>query len=339
MLFILLLTLSGKTATAAPQLLHKDPIYSPDRKFRANVEWDDVGFIGLIRMKVHNPSGNELFSVELPEINPSPANLAWIDEDWVACESFLGDKGSAFFYVHVPSRRGYLIEIIAPRPDADWVINYATNDSISTAAIHTVSRDRSSLFPVLLRSLPTDGPDYYTRDFCEQLQEAVDAYSAYRKRENIREIEFLSEADYQTSVGAVVLATVDARPHVVYFPIGTTTPQEMLSRVKRQPLARDVETAFGAVGAPRPAVRWRGEGAEFEVFGTDEEGQTTGPRESGSFRNVSDTAYVPDAHETIDSPAQAVKIKEPTRRPIPAAKGKPPAKKNTSRSKKPGRSG
>ncbi len=325
---------------AAPQLLQKDPVRSPDRKFAANVEWDDVGFIGLLRMIITRPDGGPLFSVELPEINPSPANLAWINNDWVACESFLGDKGSAFFYVHIPTRRGYLVEIIAPRPDADWVVNFATNDAVSTAAIHTISRQRSSLFPILLRGLPTEGADYYLTDFCESLRDTVDAYSNFRKRENFRELEFLSAAYYRTSVGAVVLATLDERPHVVYFPIATTAPKEMLSRVKRHPLPTEVEDAFAQIGAPAPRVRWVSDSGEYEIYGTNDDGQSTGPVTRGRFENVQDNDFVPDAEEQIGSPAAAVKISDPDRKPIPAAKGKAPAKKsNTSRSKKPSRSG
>src|SRR5688500_14950666 len=65
-------------AFSAPKVLEPAAISSPSRKYKANVEWEDIGFIGVIRMNIFHPNGDPHFSLELPEISPSPANLMWI---------------------------------------------------------------------------------------------------------------------------------------------------------------------------------------------------------------------------------------------------------------------
>jgi len=324
-------------ALAAPKVLQKESIRSPDKRFMANVESDDVGFMGVIRMRIYHPNGDMAFSVELPQINPEPANLAWIDEDWVACESFLGDRASAFFFVHVPTKRGYMIEIFAPRPDADWMLNYVTNDSVSTAAIHTISRNRSSLFPVLMRDLPTDGPDYYTTEFCEELRDALHAYSDYRKKEKIRNIEFLTTADHRTSVGAVLLATVDQNPEVVYFPMGTTTTVDLLGRTKRQGVSDELRELATGLGAPSFRVMWTDDAGSFEVQHLRDDGSTSGTVMRGKFEGAVDSEFIPDENEPLAADAQE-RVEEPKpEKTIPAAKGKSSSSKSSA-SKKPSRS-
>ncbi|MGI8908726.1 MAG: hypothetical protein ACR2IE_19820 [Candidatus Sumerlaeaceae bacterium] len=328
-------------AAATPKVLEPAAIASPGRQHKANVEWEDIGFIGVIRMNLFHPNGDPHFSVELPEINPSPANLIWIDEEWIACESFIGDNGSGFFYVHVPTRRGYLIDIIAPRPDADWVFNFSTTDSVSTAAIRTVSKDRDSLFPILLRDLPTEGPDYFTTEFCNELREAVDGYTAYRKKEILRTVEFLSGVDIRTSAGAITVASFDNVPSVAYFPLGTTTTAEMLQRFQRQPLPDEAQKLLNGVGAPVPRVRWVDDRGSFRVDAVSADDPTSVIElMAARFDDVHDKPYQAseEPQTELEVTTEPESKKREAKKPIPAAKGKPSRSKSSSKSaKKPSR--
>jgi hypothetical protein len=334
----LALLMIASSAWPTTKVLQQAALASPHKRYAANVEWDDTGFIGFLRMRIYLPNGDPYFSVDLPEINPSPANLMWIDEEWVACESFIGDRGSGFCYVHVPSRRGYLIEIIAPRPDVDWVVNYSTNDVVSSAAIRSLCKDRDSLFPILLRDLPTEGPDYFTSEFCNTLREAVDAYSAFRAKEKIKTLELLSDADIRTTVGAIAIASADNVPSVIYFPTGTTTPREMLERSRRERLPETAQRLLNGVDPPIPKAKWMDDRGSFIVEATDADNATSvSVLMRGKFEDAHDELYTGGAERV-----SAISITESgtqmpsARKPIPAAKGKPPRRTGTS-SKRPSR--
>jgi hypothetical protein len=314
-----------------PKVLEPSALSSPSRRCKANVEWEDIGFIGVIRMNLYHPNGDPWFSVELPEINPSPANLMWIDDEWIGCESFLGDRGSGFFYVHVPTQRGYLVDIIAPRPDADWVLNFSTNDRISTSSIRTISRDRDSLFPILLRDLPTEGPDYFTTDFCNDVRDAVDAYTSWRKKEKIRDMEFLGEADLRTSVGVLTVATIDQVPSAVYFPAGTTTTADMLDRVRHMPLPAAAQHLLLGVDAPIPRPKWTDNKGAFVIEAVDTDTPTSVTiLMNGKFDNVHDEPYVRTVGSAVVVDVTSSSAEKP-KKPIPAAKDKPPRSKSSKR--------
>jgi hypothetical protein len=344
---------------AKPQTLADKPIDSPTGEFWVNLEWEDVGFIGILRMKVFGRSGELLRTIEVPEISPDPANLSWIDNEWVGCESYLGTNGSGFFYVHAPSGRGYLVEIVASRPREDWVFSVATSDPLSSAAISTISRGRSSLFPILLRNAPENEAEYFMPDFCRQLSVAADAYNDFRRRNHIVEIEFLSDADIRSDLGAVCVASVDDHMEVLYFPAGAPTPQDMLSRAKRQRLPSSVGQLLDAPNAPEPTVRWL-QGGEYVVEGAPADGNptTTSPATMvlarGKFEGVTDVPMptptpppaakeksekgkkskkiVPDDEDESGKPGATVSITDsgttagakarPPARPAPKSRGK-----------------
>lgn len=329
---LLAIAVATSLALGTPKVLEPAALPSPDHRCKANVEWEDIGFIGLIRMRIYQPNGDPSFAVELPEINPSPANLMWIDNEWVGCESFLGDKGSGFFYLHVPTKRAYLLEIIAPRPDADWVLSFSTNDNVSTSAIRTISKDRNSLFPVLMRDLPTEGPDYFTADFCNELREAVDDYTDYRKRQKIRTMEALSTPDVRTSVGALAVFAVDDKPSAVYFPTGTTTTAQMLERTQIKPLPRPVQELLTGTGAPQPQAKWTDNSGNFVVQAADLDKPTSiTTLLRDKFEGVHDEPWIEP--EPAETPAVSV-TESKQKKPIPAAKGKP---SRTSSKKRPSR--
>ncbi|MBX7246131.1 MAG: hypothetical protein K1X53_11585 [Candidatus Sumerlaeaceae bacterium] len=251
---------------AAPNRLNKEPILSPDKTYYANVEWENVGFIGILRMRVWDQHGKLLHTIELPQINPQPANLSWIDGEWVACESYIGENGSGFFYVNARSGRAYLMEIVAKAPGADWIFHFSTNDPVSSSTISCVSRGRNSIFPILLRSVPQKESEFYAKEFINQLTTAVDAYGNFRRSSRVREITFLGEADIRPDVGAIVAARVDGVPELLYFPAGADSPADMLARLKRVALPTDARIRLDQPDPPELSARW-GTGAEFTVAG------------------------------------------------------------------------
>lgn len=324
---------------AAPESLEARPVSSPDGRYGANVEWEDAGFIGIIRMRIFQSNGDPYLRIELPEINPSPANLMWINEEWVGCESFLGDRGSGFFFVHVPTRRGYLIDIVAPENSNDWLVNVATNDNISSESIRTYTVGRNALFPILLRDLPTDGAEYFTEEFAERLREAVDAFSRHRAKAGYKTIELVSPVDVQTSTGAVAVADIDEVPKLVYFPVGTTSTQAMLSRTRRIDLPEEAVQVLTGLDPPTPVASWTNARGGYQVLATSADASSTAPQEltSGTLEGVWDEPYVADtpAIEEVVIEDAAPEPAKKSSRPVKSSRKGATSKRN---SKKPSRS-
>ncbi len=290
-LLVALAVLGASTARSAPRQLLSDGVRSPDGTYSANVEWDDAGFIGLLKMRILGRDGVTRRLVQVPEINPSPANLMWLDNEWVACDSFIGDNGSGFFYVHAPTGRGYLIEIVAPKIEGDWVFAVASTDSPSTGSIGNISRGRSSLFPIQLREVPLSEKEYFTADFCRRVVDAVDAYNAFRRSQKFRQMDILSAADIRPELGAIFLAQVDGRAEAVYFPAGAATPSEMFARVRRVPLPEPIQVLADKPGGADLRVRWEiGGGFLVESVPAPDSGETGPPRAlaRGKLEGISD---------------------------------------------------
>lgn len=311
---------------ARPKKLESGAVTSPDSSMRAEAEWEDVGYVGLLRVRIFDKAGKELRAIEVPEINPQPISLAWIDNEWTACESYIGPNGAGFFYAHVPTGRGYLVEIVQPRPGADWIFTAGSNYPASRAFINSITRGHNSLFPIMLRNAPERQTDYFKPEFCRALAAAVDAYNEYRRASSVREIDLLSDADIRPELGAVCVADVNEKPEVIYFPVGAGSPQEMFSRLKRQPLPPEVEKKLDESGAPEPRVRWLANG-EYVVQAapeTDAAGTTTPGVEfyRGKFENVSDTPVATPAPTPVVTAAPTVAVA--TKKPGKAGKGKSP---------------
>lgn len=322
--------------------LEAKPLSSPDGTYSANVEWDNQGFMGFLRMRIYSGDGDLLLTVELPEINPNPANLLWLDEEWVACESFLGTRGSGFFYVHVPTKRGYLVDIVAPGEKSDWLLNFTSNDRISTASIETISRDQSSLFPILMRELPMDGADYFTVEFAMALRAAVDSYLIFRRENKFREMEFVGKPTIREGVGALTLANVDNHPHMIYFPANTTTTQQMLQRTRLVKLDSERMSTEPAM------IRWKSDAGDWEIFRGSTDGMTSATvLFNGKVENAIDPPFYgptirhlvtgtepPGRPGSEKKPAMAGKVKVEDSKKKPAPAKKPAPKKSSGSSKK-----
>ena len=309
-LFFTLTALSCPKIYAAPRTLLPEPKPSPNGALAANVEWDEAGFIGRLSMRIFNKSGKLLRTVDVPEINPSPANLLWLDDEWVACDSFIGHNGSGFYYVHAPTGKGYLLEIVAPDPRTDWIFTAASSDAVSSASIANISRGRTSLFPILLRSVPDNEAGFFMADFVREVAVAIETYNAYRKQRGITRIDILSDADIETSHGAIFVAQVDGRAEVIYFPAGAESPVEMFNRVKRYPLPANIQAMLKQSPPPDLRVKWQGEGKFIvQSFAATQEGITSSPATvaQGRLENISDKSFQgKETSGTLGKPAPEV---------------------------------
>lgn len=343
-----MLVLMAGFACAAPKRFQERALLSPDKQHAANVEWEDVGFVGIIRMKIYDGTGRLQRVAEVPEIDPEPANLVWINNEWVASESFLGERAGGFFYVHAPTGKGYLIEIVEPRPGAHWIFTIASNDAISSAAVANVSRQKTSIFPILLRNVPDSEMGFFAADFVRELTAAVDTYNEFRKQNGVTRIDLLSDSDIRDNLGGIVVAGIDGRAEVIYFPAGARTPQEMLSRVRRQVLPEDVQEMLKQPDAPELRPRWL-EGGEYVVesttvpLGMDPLATSTTVLLRSKFDGVSDKPYVRGEDEAVAAETtetataagdkKAAAKASPT--PKTATKSKPEVKVTTTKKKVP----
>lgn len=333
------------TVGAAPQVLESVSLESPDGTYAANVEWDDVGFIGRIKMLIFTTGEKPVYTAELPQMNPAPANLNWIDDKWVACESFFAEQGAAFCYMDASRGKAYLVEILAPQEDADWIISYTTNDAVSSDSIHSISQGQSSKFPILLRDLPEDGNAYLSPDFVVLMADAVDAYTQWRSRQKFTELKFLSEITEDPTLGCLVVADVDNNAELVYFPQGTTTTREMLALTQRKKLPDEIQQIVDGINPPTLKIAWEGIAGEFSINAVYEDKNTSQAELiRGSFAGVKDFAYAgpgvkdlvkQDSNSISDKAADSPKPKgeKPEAKKSPGAKPvKSSSKKSPSRS-------
>jgi hypothetical protein len=302
---------------ARANILRETPVASPNKTHAVNVEWEDVGFLGVIRMVVTGRDAKSSFSVEVPEVNPQPASLQWLDDDWAACASFLGPKAAAFFYVHVPTRKGYLIEIFESASGQDWQFAFATNDTISSASIATFSMGRDSVFPIVLRDLPDTEDEYFSVDFAVRLHAAIEPFLAFRRKKGFRELDLLCEPAVNPHWGAVAAVTLDGKPEIIWFPAGESTTEQLLERLKQQriPEQQAVLLTPEVGAAPTIRARWTQTRGEYRI---EVDPPATSRRKrlvlEGRFDGVEDRPYLsrriaddPDAATTEtpgDKPAR-----------------------------------
>lgn len=255
-LALVLWLLAAVPVQAAPRTLYNEPIPSPSREHFANAWWDDTGFIGRIGIRVYNTSGTLLHDVELPEIAPALTDLLWINDDWVAAESTLGEQGTGYFYVHVPTGDGFLLEMVTLRADEEWEFSFALNDSVSSAALPNAAVGRFLLFPLLVPDLPTTSTGFFRPEFPPRLAEAANAFRNFRRCSGFRELQILAGPDIHPDQGALLLVRFDEEPRLVHIPMDTTAPARMLSRVRLEPLNEAVLQALECPEDMDLQVRW-----------------------------------------------------------------------------------
>lgn len=310
---ILWLTMAANTC-AAPHTLFSRPVSSPDRTRMANVQWDDTGFMGRISIQILDAQERLIHNVELPEINPAPSDLLWLDDEWVMVESALGPQASGLFYAHAPSGRGFLLEIVT-RSDAEWDFLVSTNDLVCSASIYNASIGRSCLFPILLHDIPDDASAYFRPPFPAALARASLAFCDYRRESGFLELEIVSDTCVRSDLGALLLARFDQEPELVYYPTGTTIPAEMFSRVQRIPVNDEVRDALECPEDIKVVVRW-GEArvGDFVIEGVSSSSPpTTTTLMRGHLDGISNAPLPPppvliDDAQTTASPVASVSL-------------------------------
>lgn len=262
--------LAGR-APGAPATLSPEPAVSPDGRLAANIEWDDTGFIGSIKGIVAPagaPAGSGAArSATLPEINPAPTDLLWLDDEWFGCQSAIGERGSGFFYMHAPTAQAYLLEVVAPEGGGGWLATLTWDDGRSSAAMPLAGRGREALFPALLRELPEIESEYFRPEFAVRVARAARAVSAWRAATGWRELEVLGAVEVSPEQGALAPVRMDGRPFVAWFPLGTTGTAEMLARTRLTPFDEAAARALAAAEpAPELAARWTDGAGGFAVL-------------------------------------------------------------------------
>lgn len=222
------------TANAAEQL-SPQPEPSPTNEYAANVEWESLGQVGVLRMVIYGKDKRVRGSVEVPQVRPDPADLTWLNDRWVMCESFLGERASGFFYVDAKELKGYLLEIFAVRPSGTWEFDVTYADRETSMTVSPVSSGRCCLFPVVLGPVPETEDEYFSADFCDRFVRAVQAYYNWRRNQNIETLDFVGEAALRPGTGGLIASLVNKEPAVVWFPLSSSPPGDVLklSRIHR----------------------------------------------------------------------------------------------------------
>ncbi len=239
------------------------PLLSPDAKYAANVEWQTLSQVGLLRMRLYTKDLRLLASIEVPQVRPNPADLTWLDSRWVMCESFLGERASAFYYVDAERRRGYLLEIYALRKEGPWTFDVAYTDPMTSFTVNNASVGRMCLFPIILGAAPLDEESYFTLEFCQKFAQAVDAFRDWKKSQRWKRFDVIGETAVRVGTGGLALCLRDGQPCLVYFRLGSRTPQECLQSSQLINLPTEVREVL-LNDADKAVVAW-GVGTSFRV--------------------------------------------------------------------------
>ena len=243
-------------------------------------------------------------SATLPEINPAPTDLLWLDDEWFGCQSAIGERGSGFFYMHAPTAQAYLLEVVAPEGGGGWLATLTWDDGRSSAAMPLAGRGREALFPALLRELPEIESEYFRPEFAVRVARAARAVSAWRAATGWRELEVLGAVEVSPEQGALAPVRMDGRPFVAWFPLGTTGTAEMLARTRLTPFDEAAARALAAAEpAPELAARWTDGAGGFAVLALPGAGMGAGPGPGGTTATLM-TGRVEGAVDTPPPPPE-----------------------------------
>jgi hypothetical protein len=256
-LFFVLAFVLQHIGWSAEQLL-SEPEPSPDGERAANVEWESLSQVGCLRIKIYSKARQILGSVEVPQIRPDPGELEWIDNRWVVCESFLGERASAFFYVDALELRGYLLEIFALREGSDWDFDVRYVDSGTTLTVSNISRGQACLFPIVLGVVPSSEEAYFSPEFCQKFVKAVDEYRQWLRKRSISNFTLVGRADVRPGLGGIAAALSNGHPTLLWFPLGSRVPADVLATARLVPLSDTLTNEF-LVHSRGIEARWLGQ--------------------------------------------------------------------------------
>ncbi|MGC8739885.1 MAG: hypothetical protein ACP5QZ_12690 [Candidatus Sumerlaeaceae bacterium] len=267
------------TSTFAVEQLLPKPERSPDGKLGANVEWETLGQVGVLRIKIFDANDRVVGSIEVPQVRPDPADLTWLDQRWVMCESFLGERASGFYYVDALSMRGYLLEIYALQGKPNWDFDVTYADRETSFSVSNVSIGRTCLFPVVLGALPVQEDQYFRLEFCQRFVAAVDAYRLWLREEKWRTFDVFGEAAIRSGTGGLALCSHDGQLALVYFSLRAEEPLKILKAARLLPLPAELAAKL-ASDKTNVVVAWEENGRFTVRRRTAGDLLTTGSRES-----------------------------------------------------------
>jgi hypothetical protein len=272
---------------AAEQLLPA-PLASPDGKRAANVEWESLSQVGALRMLLYGADKRLAGSVEVPEVRPDPGDLTWLDNRWVMCESFLGERASAFFYVDAQERRGYLLEIYAVRARAPWEFDVAYSDPRTSFTVGNAAVGRTCLFPIVLGAVPVAEEDYFSLAFCQKFTAAVDSFREWKKAHGWTNFDVVGEPAIRSGTGGLVVCLIDNVPKLVYFHLSGQSPRDVLQTARLYELPPEAQNVVRRE-RDNIAAEW-GDGGRYtlRLRATASGGAGAPPITTGTIADASD---------------------------------------------------
>jgi hypothetical protein len=229
------------SAQAVPQQLFDSFLSSPSGRFRANLEWETAGQVGVLRARIVRADKTPHAIIEVPEIRPNPGELRWLDDRWLVAESFLGQHAAGFFYVDAERKRGLLLEIYAVKKGTVWQFDVAYSDCETTFTCSNISLGRTSFFPILIRDAPPRENDYFSSAMCAQLFNGIEAFLAWKQKQRITSFELIGTPAVQPGAGGLTPCMVNGSLELVYFPLSAKSSQELFLRTRRIPLPSDFQ--------------------------------------------------------------------------------------------------
>lgn len=293
--------------TGRGEELLSTPLLSPDGKYAANVEWQSLSQVGVLRMRLYTKDFRPVASIEVPQVRPNPGDLTWLDSRWVMCESFLGERASAFYYVDVERRSGYLLEIYALRKERPWAFDVAYADPLTSFTINNASIGRMCLFPIVLGAVPVDEESYFTVEFCQKFVQAVDAFRDWKKSHGWKQFDVLGAAAVRVGTGGLALCVKDGQPYVAYFRLGGSSPRECLQSCQLVSLPSAVQHVI-LRDPGQTVVEWS-QGTSFRVVLRSGELE----KQPKSEMRILYEGRIADATDTTVTLALDTEIQEPTR--------------------------
>lgn len=295
---------------AVDQLLPKmEPC--PDGKLAANVEWETLGQVGVLRMKIFDASARSVGKVEVPQVRPEPADLTWLDNRWVMCESFMGERASGFFYVDAQSLRGYLLEIYSVKGQGSWEFDVSYSDRDSSFSVSNASIGRTCLFPIVLGPVPNREEEYFRVEFCQRFTAAVDAFRSWMQEKKWQTFDVIGQPAIREGTGGLALCSHDEKLALVYFSLRADSPQNILRTARFLPLPPEVVTRLSA-DKTNVVLSW-GEKGDFTIR------RRSSKEETAPANSEGEVLYKGTVENAVDGPATLVLDTDISRKPDDAA--------------------
>ncbi len=223
------------------------------------VEWgipipvgDALDFSGRMQVRVSDVGGTATRQrqVEAPQVRSVQTPL-WLDDRWAAFSYNIQKNFNGIVYLDTEAGTLLQLEMVAPvrrmgatgRFEAELTsLDVAEHGTTETAVHRNITRGRSSVFPVVIRTFPPFDGRPYPHPFPAELSEALGAYRTWMAANSMTdmEIETGSEAFSPDERHVALLAYLDTESDgvttsvasLIIAPVDGTSPQEVFSAAK-----------------------------------------------------------------------------------------------------------